>query len=1146
MKRPVRTKLATFENIEYRRLLGIIRRVRARWRLKVLLQGLALLLGTGLVTLGLAAWGADLFRARPWVTVILSVATYGSLAFYLWRFVVRPLLRRPSDREVALYIEKRSPELRAALVSAVEFGDPASRQDMSAISPRFVEKVVEQALDKGPTIDFGRSVERDNLKRVSGYLGAASMAALAVLLIDPAFLGRGLPLLFGPWGIGGGATPYSVSVDPGNAEVARGGDQLVTARLAGFDSDRVEISFKSGDGEWERLPMSAGERGHEFLLTRLGEPVEYWVEASGVRSEIYRLEVVDVPWVHRIRMELIYPEYAGLEPELIEEGGDIAALPGTRARLFVEPTVNVPGGRLRLEIPGDPEPSVEHLPLAPGATGLEGEIVVTEPGYYRVELESFDGDYVEGSSEYVIDVLSDVAPLLTLDAPGRDIQVTAVEEVFTEVSAEDDYGLASVELVYTLNGGQEQTLPLLGGRSESPTEMTSAHTFYLEEWELQPGDFIAYWARAVDERGDAEGAVTETDIYFIEVRPFSRELTQAPQGGGGGGGGGGGPQGFDLARRQRDLVAATFKLQRDAGSLPGPQLAEDLELLADIQDQVREGTLNAAQQASQLRASGDMTAGLRALQQGAEEMEAAAERLRAGDAEGALPPEGRALMHLQRFMALITEMQLAMGGGGGGGGGEGMEGLEEMFDIDPGELRNQYEAVQRGRQEQADNQVDEALQRLNELARRQQQEIERQRAQARSPSQAGGGGGGSQREIAEQAEELARRLERLSRQNTDSQLQEAANRLRQAVDSMRRSAASGTEESMAESQRALNELQNARRLLDEQRGDRLARDLRDAQQRIDRLRGAQEAMEDQVASLGEAGGRTPERMESILDGKDGLDEEIRDLERQLDDMARASRGDQLRTSRGLQEAAEFIRDSKLADKVRYSKGVVQERDPRYAAGFEEDISRDLQQLDEMIDAAAGSVERSESERLAEALEDTRDLVRRLESFEERAQQGESGEEGDGEAQGQSAGGRPGDRQGPGQGDNERPGGVLGGGGDGAPDGRQLQREFRQRIDDAERLREALGAEGVQTTDLDGVIAAMRDFDEGFDGTTRGLDELRGDVIDGLKLFEFWLRRVTDATSGQRPQLSSSDAVPEGYRALVEEYFRALAREEGER
>ena len=71
---------------------------------------------------------------------------------------------------------------------------------------------------------------------------------------------------------------------------------------------------------------------------------------------------------------------------------------------------------------------------------------------------------------------------------------------------------------------------------------------------------------------------------------------------------------------------------------------------------------------------------------------------------------------------------------------------------------------------------------------------------------------------------------------------------------------------------------------------------------------------------------------------------------------------------------------------------------------------------------------------------------------------------------------------------------------------------------------------------------MREWE--FDGTPRGIDALRDQVIEDLKLFEYTLRRLADADNGPRPALADSDEVPEGYRKQVEEYFRALSRGTG--
>ena len=301
--------------------------------------------------------------------------------------------------------------------------------------------------------------------------------------------------------------------------------------------------------------------------------------------------------------------------------------------------------------------------------------------------------------------------MLKLDAPGRDITVNAVDEVFTEVSAEDDYGLRQVEIVWSVNGGAERSVALLSAASgRRPKQTSGSHTFYLEEEELEPGDFISYYARATDDRNAAEPQETATDIFFMQIMPFRRDYSQAPSGGGGGGGG---PQ-VQLAERQRQIVTATFKIARDQDDMRPSQVAEDLEMLAMMQSELRQQTMGAAAQMGSA-GQGDMLLAVEYLRTAAGEMERAEARLGEQDAKQALEPEQRALQQLQRLQAMMREMQIALGQAGGGGGGGDLQQIAEALDFDTDELQNQYESVQRQRQETAGNQVDEALQRLTEL-----------------------------------------------------------------------------------------------------------------------------------------------------------------------------------------------------------------------------------------------------------------------------------------------------------------------------------------------------------------------------------------------------------------------------------------------
>src|SRR5207244_7771942 len=117
-------------------------------------------------------------------------------------------------------------------------------------------------------------------------------------------------------------------------------------------------------------------------------------------------------------------------------------------------------------------------------------------------------------------------------------------------------------------------------------ETVQSHMFSLEDFKLVPGDVISYYARAKDFHQS-----TQTDMYFLEVRPYEMEYRQGQSQGGGGGGGGGGQQADDsanLVRRQKDIIAATFNLLRDSqkkahGSGDDKSSIEDMKTLAAVQ-----------------------------------------------------------------------------------------------------------------------------------------------------------------------------------------------------------------------------------------------------------------------------------------------------------------------------------------------------------------------------------------------------------------------------------------------------------------------------------------------------------------------------------------------------------------------------------
>jgi hypothetical protein len=1173
-------------------LLTTIRGVRSRWRWKVVLRSLTVLLGAGIGTVLVAAYGLEQFRFSPAAIVTARVVTYLVLAGLGWFFFVRPLARRVTDQQVALYLEEHEPSLHELLLSAVDAGSSARDSEKTGESAAMLERLVESAIEKCEETDLGRGLERRSLWRSAAVMGGIALAAAAIFTIGPAYLRQGALAVLVPVSNVEAASPYRIDVQPGNATVARGADVTVTARLSGFTAAEVDLFTRAGAGApFERAAMiSSGEDGaFETIFFGLRQSLDYFVQAAGVRSSVFRIEAAELPFVDRLDLEYVFPAYTGLEPRQVEDGGDIAVLRGTTVRLRVHSTLATKSGRV---VRGERD----ETPLDVNADGtLTGSFDVREDGTYRIDLASPAGNLVSASPQYAIDVLDDEAPVVSFAKPGRDLRATSIDEVFVEAQADDDFGVARLDLVYAVNGGVEKTVRLAAGAGRPAKELSAGHTFFLEELGLQPGDVVSYFARAADNNTVTGEKSATSDIYFVQIQPFRKDYRAAESQAGGqqqdrGSGGGNDPSA--LSEQQRRIVAGTFNVVRDRERIGAEKFRQDVVFLALTQGQLKERAKGlAAQIVARVGQADPMMKDIAGhLEAAAESMTAAEQKLQARDPKNALPPEQQALASLQRAEEAYRDVRVRMdrqqGGGGGGGGGRSAaaDELADLFQLEADKLRNQYETFRQSQQQSADNKVDEMLERLKELARRQEQEAERQRQLAGNRQQGGGGGGGAsgarQRQLADETEEAARQLERLSREEERADLATTAQGLRQAAEAMRQAAASGDASAFARAREAADRLSQARNRLDQQRTDRMARDVENALSQVRRLARTQQEVEQDVRELPPPGAGRQEQVKELIERKDLQAGEVDSLERQLDRTASDFRRERQQASRKVQEAADAIRDTRLRDKIRYSRGLVQGAPPDQAATFEEQIGADIDAVEAKLREAAGAVAAPERDARAEALARARGLTRSAESMSQRLDQqrqqtgeqpgtrgsglgargeagqpGPQGQQGGGEGEpgqrgqqgGQAGGGgRQGERAEGGQRGGQQMSGDMTGGrfeGGGQFDPRQFQREARERRTEAEALRRELQALGVDPRELDALISNMRALDSARAYTD--LDEaarLQTQVAEGFRRFEFDLRRKLGAAGADQLLLGGSDDTPAAYKKLVEDYYRALAKE----
>ncbi len=1153
-------------------LVAIIGQARRRWRLKVALRAITLVLAGAVVLLAAAAAALEAARFSPaWILAmrILVPTALAALAGYVG---MRPLLRRVSDAQVALYLEEHEPSLQAEIISAVE----ASRTDDargSARSGMLAGRLVASAVEKCVALDAARQAERVPLRRLAGTIGATALVAAALFLLGPAYLRHGVAALLLVARSADAAVPYRIHVAPGHAAIPRGADQPVDARLEGFEAGEAALMMRrTAAPRFETLPLVRDDRGvYHGMLLDVADATEYFVEAGGVRSPVFTIQVVDVPYVKRLELEYRFPAYTGLEPQTIEDGGDIAVLRGTEVRVRVVPTMRTAGGRLVLD-------GQAPVPLEPADHGtLATRFTVDRDGSYRVELAASSGKPVAASPHYTIDALSDEAPTVSLSRPGRDTTASPVEEFFVETRAQDDFGVRGLELVYSVNGGNERTIPLFEGRTRL-ADVTAGHTFYLEEMQVQPGDSLSYHARATD-NDPRQGAKRATsDIYFLRIRPFEKQFRKATSEASAGQGGAG--ELVDaLSQRQKQVIAATFNVQRDRPVLAPGKLRESAVIVALAQARLREEVerMLTRMHSELVRPDPGLKKIADLLPKAVVEMTAAEARLQAVAPDAALPPEQRALGWLQKVEEEYDLQVASSRNGGGGGAGSVADELSDLFDRDFDRLGNQYETMERASRQNADQRLDELVEKLKELARRQEQEAERQRRRAPgTPSP--GFAAAQQQALAEEAEQAARRLDRLSREESRPELADSARRLRDAADAMRRAAAdrAGAGQGAA----ALDRLRQAQRELQRAQSARTGRDLDDAVRQADQLARDQRDIAGQVRALEGAGDRRRDQARQIAGRKSALDAKVGELEQQLDRTAAAAGGERRGASARVSEAAKAIRDKRVRDKIRYSRALLGRPEASdVVQQLEADIGESLDAVRKQLAAAASALSREQPDRMDDALERAGRLARRAESFEQRlreraggseqAQSGDNAQSSDPRAtrgrQGQPQAPQGGDAPGEGDSKASAAGSIRDGAGrsvgrdgssygDGSAYGyrgdwrgrlspddiRQFRGEVRQWSREAEALRRLIREEKIDPQELDTVLRELRALDDERVYQDVGeLARLQSFVTEGLRRVEYGLRRRADG-AGREVAMSAADEVPESFRGLIAQYYRALA------
>ena len=1153
-------------------LEAILGEVRRRWTRRSRLQALTLgavaaatVVLAGVAAASLVSQGIPLLI----VTALVSLTAAFSLGRSLW--TVR---RSPTDRQIARFIEEREERLDDVVATAVDY---AARPDST---PRMRTALFDDAsralTSVGLDADLDRVVTRHSI-RVAAWRAAA---AIATLLVTTAMFAPSLSRATSVASAYLFPARLSVEVTPGTTKVRAGQRVTITARVGGTRGEVVPTLTVAVGDETRAVSMEAAAEPGLFAVTidKVTSSFAYNVKAASTTSANYNITAIRPPNVERIDLHYDFPKAVGLEARTDEDSGDIYGPPGTKVRLAINADKPIASASLLLD-------DGTRVPLTANGAVLDGALTIDDDGSYRIALADHDGLENEGETEYFIRTMNDRPPDVRILRPASDKHVTALEEVQIEARADDDFGIASLDLVFQTPDGKERSIALKGGGGLTAAGL---HTIFMEDLKVQPGDFVTYYARARDVNRGRRSAEARSDIFFLEVKPFEEEFVAAQSQQMGAGAGMPASSLDGLAEAQKQIIVATWNLDARARRARGAIPQQDIKAIGKAQSELRERAEQASAQALRANdprrrrrtdgpAPGDDPIGKAVEAMG--RAVASLDKLSTGDA---LPHEREALNQLLRAEAENRRRQVTRSQQAGGGGGQNRAeaDLSSLFDQ---ELRKRQETnyeTPNSTEERAEEKQEDPLERIRELARRQDALNRQQRDLARQREQMS-------------EEELKRQLERLTREQNElrqqaqqlsqqmqsgqpsgqgqsggrsSQGQQESRRLREISEDMRNAASGMREEDGAQAaqsgDRAAQRLRDLEREMETSRPDDRRRALGDLQMESRQLADQQRRLANEAARA--ASGKNGDDARRRLAGEqERLAERAERLEQQVNRMARAGQGDE-NERRATNDAARVLDQQKPGERMRESADAMRQGTGRDAQ--QQDIASSLERVAEQLAAATGGQD-AESRRASAQLgraQELRDRVgeleRNIDQLRREGQQSENDrtkqqggpsqaerqgpQRGNGGQQGQS----PGESQNGqassqgGQGASGESGGTTGGSG-----GRleQMQREVNEQMREAARLAETLrrevpGMQGPNSEDgwwrsfsAPGTEAFKQDFSR--------WETLKKNLLVALEDVETKLSdELRQRANKQRLNVGGHEAVSEPYRSLVEKYYRSLA------
>ena len=416
--------------------------------------------------------------------------------------------RRPASAALDLAPQEDTPLARLL----AERAQAAAAEELAAIAPGKI-------IAKRPIIIAGVALVIALLPVI--ILAIATPQATRIVVQRLLHPGSDLP----PW------SPLHFQGPAGTLSAVYGGDLPLEVEVTGAPlAFPVEVLIRRpGKAELLHLPcFRESDTRFSRTLESLTEPASIAFACGKARSEWMPVELLLQPKVLSGRVTVTPPAYTGREAVTAPlDSNEIAALEGSEITLELKSNRPLAPSVLVFTptpIPGEPPVAQEIESENVSGSTVSWRWTAGRPGKLSATLRDVRGTPGASPLDLALKVVPDQPPNVDLSSPPRFLLATPDSVLQLAGKASDDFGLAKIQLVRTLQGFRDRTHVVAASLSEKNFDYTSS--LKLGELGVSPGQVIELYLEASDHNPSllGQGASEISRIQIISEEDYAARI----------------------------------------------------------------------------------------------------------------------------------------------------------------------------------------------------------------------------------------------------------------------------------------------------------------------------------------------------------------------------------------------------------------------------------------------------------------------------------------------------------------------------------------------------------------------------------------------------------------------------------------------